>query len=55
MSLNMSGGPLGSAIAGALVTWSLPATFAVAALASVLAAAAAVALIPGGERAENIP
>jgi MFS family permease len=55
MSLNMSGGPLGSAIAGALVTWSLPATFAVAALASVLAAAAAVALIPGGEQAENIP
>ena len=46
MSLNMSGGPLGSALAGVLVTWSLSATFAVAALASVLAAAA-VALIPG--------
>jgi hypothetical protein len=45
MSLNMSGGPLGSALAGVLVAWSLPATFAVAALASVLAAAA-VALIP---------
>jgi hypothetical protein len=46
MSLNMSGGPVGSALAGVLVTWSLPATFAVAALASALAAAA-VALIPG--------
>jgi MFS family permease len=46
MSLNMSGGPLGSALAGLLVTWSLSAAFAVAALASVLAAGA-VALIPG--------
>ncbi len=46
MSLNMSGGPLGSALAGLLVTWSLSAAFAVAALASVLAAVA-VALIPG--------
>jgi MFS family permease len=45
MSLNMSGGPLGSALAGVLVTWSLSATFAVAALASAVAAAA-VALIP---------
>ena len=46
MSLNMAGGPLGSALAGLLVTWSLSATFAVAALACVLAAGA-VALIPG--------
>jgi hypothetical protein len=45
MSLNMAGGPIGSALAGILVTWSLPATFAVAALASLLAASA-VALIP---------
>jgi MFS family permease len=45
MSLNMAGGPLGSALAGILVTWSLPATFACMALASILAAAA-VALIP---------
>ncbi|HME23305.1 MAG TPA: MFS transporter [Acetobacteraceae bacterium] len=45
MSLNMAGGPLGAALAGVLVTWSLSATFAVAALASALAAAA-VALIP---------
>ena len=53
MSLNMAGGPLGSALAGVLVTWSLSATFVVAASASVLAAAA-VALIPrydGDERA----
>jgi hypothetical protein len=48
MSLNMAGGPIGSALAGVLVTWSLPATFAVAALASVLAAGA-VALIPIGD------
>ena len=33
MSLNMAGGPLGSALAGLLVTWSLSAAFAVAALA----------------------
>ena len=45
MSLNMAGGPLGAALAGVLVTWSLSGTFAVAALASVLAATA-VALIP---------
>ena len=45
MSLNMSGGPLGSVLAGLLVTWSLSATFAMAALACVLAAGA-VALIP---------
>jgi len=45
MSLNMAGMPLGSALAGVLVTWSMPAAFAVAALASVMAAAA-VWLIP---------
>jgi predicted MFS family arabinose efflux permease len=45
MSLNMSGGPLGSALAGLLVTWSLSATLAVAALCCVLAATA-IALIP---------
>jgi hypothetical protein len=49
MSLNISGGPLGSALAGALVTWSLSATLAVAALTSVLAAVA-VAMIPGDQR-----
>jgi len=46
MSLNMAGGPIGSALAGVLVGWSLPATFAVAALAALLAAVS-VALIPG--------
>jgi hypothetical protein len=51
MSLNMSGSPLGSALAGVLVTWSLSATFAVAALASALAAAA-VALIPRCDEGE---
>jgi MFS family permease len=45
ISLNMAGMPLGSAIAGVLVTWSDSATFAVGALASVLGASA-VALIP---------
>lgn len=45
MSLNLAGGPIGSALAGALISWSLSATFAVAALAA-LAAAAAVGLIP---------
>ena len=45
MSLNRAGGPLGSALAGILVTWSLSAAFIAAALASALAAAA-VALIP---------
>ncbi|MEJ0019013.1 MAG: MFS transporter [Acetobacteraceae bacterium] len=46
MSLNLAGGPLGSALGGLLVTWSLTGTFAVAALAALLAASA-VALIPG--------
>jgi len=46
ISLNIAGFPLGSALAGLLVTWSLPGTYAVAAIASVLAAAAAVGLIP---------
>jgi hypothetical protein len=52
MSLNMAGGPLGSALAGVLVAWSLSATFVVAALASALAAAA-VALIPRYDRDER--
>jgi predicted MFS family arabinose efflux permease len=45
MSLNLAGIPLGSALAGMLIPWSLPATFAVAALASLLVAAC-VALVP---------
>jgi MFS family permease len=45
MSLNLAGIPLGTALAGMLIPWSLPGTFAVAALASLLAAAA-VKLVP---------
>ncbi len=45
ISLNLAGVPLGTALAGMLIPWSLPGTFAIAALASVLAAAA-VALVP---------
>jgi MFS family permease len=48
MSLNMSGMPLGSALGGALVEWSMPAAFAAAALAAVLSAASGYALIPRG-------
>jgi MFS family permease len=46
ISLNIAGFPVGSAIAGVLVTWSLPGTCAVAAIASMLAALVAVGLIP---------
>jgi predicted MFS family arabinose efflux permease len=49
MSLNLAGIPVGSALAGVLITWSLPGTFAVAALASLLAAAS-VALVPRRDR-----
>ncbi len=49
MSLNLAGIPVGSALAGLLLTWSLPATFAVAALASLLAAVS-VALVPRHDR-----
>jgi predicted MFS family arabinose efflux permease len=45
MSLNLAGIPLGAALAGLLLIYSLPATFLVAALASLLAAAT-VALVP---------
>jgi len=45
-SLNMSGLPLGSALAGLLVTQSLPTAFAVAAIASALSGVAAYALVP---------
>lgn len=40
MGLNLSGAPIGSALGGALLAWSLPATFAAAALACALAALA---------------
>jgi hypothetical protein len=45
MSLNLAGGPLGSALGGLLVTWSLSGTFGIAAMAAMLGACA-VALIP---------
>lgn len=45
MSLNIAGFPIGSALAGLLVTQSLPLTFALAAAASVLSTAAAL-MIP---------
>jgi Major Facilitator Superfamily len=51
MSLNLSGGPVGSALAGLLVTWSLTGTLAVAAVACLLATICAVALIPADEAA----
>lgn len=46
MSFNMSGLPLGSALGGILVAHSAPLAFAVAALASVLAAITAWLLVP---------
>jgi predicted MFS family arabinose efflux permease len=52
MSLNMAGGPLGSALGGALIAWSPTAAFTVAAASSVLAAAA-VALIPAPDDADR--
>ena len=46
MSLNFAGGPLGSALGGLLITWSLSGTFGVAAIAAMMGACA-VSLIPG--------
>lgn len=46
MSFNMSGQPLGSAIGGIVVVYSPSLAFAIAALASVLAAIAAYLLVP---------
>ncbi len=48
MSLNWSGGPIGSALAGQLVSWSLSGALAVAAMACLLATCA-VGLIPADE------
>jgi predicted MFS family arabinose efflux permease len=45
ISLNMAGGPIGSALGGMLVGWSIEGTLAAAAVAAVLAAMS-VALIP---------
>jgi MFS family permease len=52
MSLNLSGGPIGSALAGWLVAWSLSSTLAVAAIFALLAAGA-VALIPADESGDR--
>jgi MFS family permease len=52
MSLNWSGGPIGSALAGLLVSRSLPDALGVAAVASLLAAWA-VALIPADNARER--
>jgi predicted MFS family arabinose efflux permease len=46
MSLNMCGLPIGAALGGMLVTYSLPLTLAVAAAVSVLSAAAIQSLVP---------
>jgi predicted MFS family arabinose efflux permease len=54
MSLNMAGGPLGSALGGALLAWSMQGTFGIAAVAALLAAAA-VALIPGADAPTRRP
>lgn len=48
MSLNFAGIPVGSALAGMLLTWSMPGTLAVAAMASLLAAAS-VRFVPAQE------
>ena len=50
IALNIAGFPIGSALAGVLVTWSLPGTCAVAAVTSMVAATAAVGLIPAGDQ-----
>jgi MFS family permease len=54
MSLNFSGGPIGSALAGLLVAWSVPGALGVAAAASLCGAWAAVALIPADVVASDI-
>lgn len=51
MSLNLAGTPVGSALAGMLIAGSLPATFALAALASVLGALATLAIPSDAARA----
>lgn len=53
MSLNMCGLPIGAALGGMLVMYSLPLTFAVAAALSVLSAIAVQSLVPA--RSEEAP
>ncbi len=52
MSLNLAGFPLGSAIAGMVITSSLSATFVLAGIASVVAATATASIPP--DKATNI-
>ena len=54
MSFNMSGQPLGSAIGGIVVVLSPSLAFAIAALASVLAAIAAYLLVPAAPEREAV-
>ena len=44
MSLNLAGFPLGSALAGMVIAWSLPTTFVLAGIASVVAAIATTSI-----------
>ncbi|MDN3354913.1 MFS transporter [Actinomadura sp. DC4] len=53
-SLNMAGLPIGSAIGGLLVSWSLSAAFVVAAATSLLSALATYALIPRKEAKRDL-
>jgi predicted MFS family arabinose efflux permease len=52
ISLNIAGFPIGSALAGILIAWSLPATVALAGLASALAGVAVVVVIPTKDEAD---
>ncbi|UYN96899.1 MAG: MFS transporter [Enhydrobacter sp.] len=54
MSFNLSGLPIGSAIGGLVVAHSPPLAFALAALTSVLAAAAAYGLVPAQDSSEHV-
>ena len=47
ISVNLSGAPIGAALGGALLTWSVPAAFLAAAIAC-LAGAVASRLLPTG-------
>lgn len=46
MSLNLAGFPIGTAPAGAMLTWSVTLAFVIAGLASALSAVMALVLIP---------
>jgi MFS family permease len=55
MSLNLSGGPIGSALAGVLAAWSVSVSFVAAGLACVLAAAAAHLIPAQSDRVIRTP